>query len=724
MNGRRTLLTLLTDGVGRSRRTCQMRCGDQCSHPVPNESDNDYIGDIITSAISRRTLLQASVVVGGAAALGVGANAFVKAPPASAISFPGSPAGMGWTPIAPSTADAVIVPQGFDQDVVIRWGDPIFPKTPAFDPNNQTAAAQQRQWGYNNDYLGFLPTEDPNVLLMLANHEYTDEYIMFPRYNPAAPTREQVEIAWAAHGLSVVAVRKVAGTGNLEPILEHRLNRRFHTQTRFELTGPVAGHELVRTSADQSGRSVLGTLNNCSGGLTPWGTWLTAEENFNQYFGNAAAVTEPVAAARLKRYGISGAASERKWERFDNRFDLAEEPNEANRFGWIVEVDPFDPQSTPKKRTALGRFKHEAANIAVAKDGRVAAYMGDDERFDYFYKFVSANKMVAASRAAGSRAATARANSDLLDNGTLYVAKFTGNSGAMDGTGKLPADGRFDGTGEWIKLASGTQSFVEGMSAEEVYLFTRQAADKMGATKMDRPEDAEPSPRTGKVYIALTNNTDRGKAGKAGADEANPRNLNKHGHVLELIEDGNDSAATTFTWNLFLVAGDPNDPTTYFGGFDKAQVSPISCPDNVAFDEHGNLWIATDGSQLGAHDGMFAAVAEGASRGQLKQFLSVPKGAECCGPWVDAERVAAAIQHPGETDGASFEAPSSHWPDGGTSVPRPSIVVAWPRAAATPPPVTPTPGQPAPGQPAPGQPAPGQPTPPKESTGGLAKTGR
>ncbi|GAB3624214.1 PhoX family protein [Mariniluteicoccus endophyticus] len=720
MENRRNLLTLLTPAIGRQQLTCQMRCADQCSQPVPNETDNEYLGDVITGAISRRSLLQATVVVGGVAAAGAGATAFVKAPEAAAIPFVGSPQGMGWNAIAPSTADTVVVPEGFDQDVVIRWGDPIFPRTPQFDPMNQTAASQQRQWGYNNDYLGFLPTDDPNVLLMVANHEYTDEYIMFPGYDPENPTREQVEIGWAAHGLSVVGVRKVPGTGNVEPIIDHPLNRRFHTLSEFELTGPVAGHPLVRTAADASGRRVYGTLNNCSGGLTPWGTWLTAEENFNQYFGNADKVTDATTAARLKRYGITSVASERKWERFDRRFDLAQEPNEANRFGWIVEIDPFDPHSTPKKRTALGRFKHEAANISVAADGRVAAYMGDDEKFDYFYKFVSAEKM----QTNGTRRARVRANSDLLDNGTLYVAKFSGNSGPMDGSGALPADGKFDGTGQWIKLASGNTSYVEGMTAAEVYLFTRQAADKVGATKMDRPEDAQPSPTTGKVYIALTNNSDRGKTGKAGADEANPRNLNKHGHVLELIETNNDAAAETFSWNLFLVAGDPNDSATYFGGFDKSQVSPISCPDNVTFDEHGNLWISTDGSQLGAHDGMFAAVAEGPQRGLLKQFLSVPTGAECCGPWVDSERVAAAIQHPGEVDGATFESQRSHWPDGGTSVPRPSVVVAWPRAAAvTPPPATATPSQPA--SPAPSEPAGPTPAPvPKESSGGLAKTGQ
>lgn len=412
---------------------------------------------------------------------------------------------------------------------------------------------------------------------------------------------------------------------------------------------------------------MLGTLNNCAGGTTPWGTTLHGEENFNQYFAGGSSATD-------KRYGIGTGATERKWERFDKRFDVAQEPNEPHRFGWVVELDPCDPDFTPRKRTALGRFKHEAAQPRLTADGRPVVYMGDDERFDYFYKFVSSKRMKK-----GSSRAAREHNLTLLDEGTLYVAKLTGDSPAaeIDGTGKLPDDGEFDGSGQWIPLATGDRSHVPGMTAEEVYVFTRLAADKVGATKMDRPEDVEPSPRTGRVYIALTNNTDRGKPGKAAADEANPRNLNKHGQILELAEHWDDPAGDGFAWRLFLVAGDPNDPATYFSGFPKEKVSPISCPDNVAFDPHGNLWISTDGNQLGSHDGLFGVATHGERRGELKQFLTVPSGAETCGPLVQDRRVLVAVQHPGEIDGASVEKPASVWPDGPGKIVRPSVVAVW-----------------------------------------------
>ncbi len=215
------------------------------------------------------------------------------------------------------------------------------------------------------------------------------------------------------------------------------------------------------------------------------------------------------------------------------------------------------------------------------------------------------------------------------------------------------------------------------MTAEEVFVFTRLAGDKAGATKMDRPEDIEPSPRTGKVYVALTNNTNRGKSGYAAADEPNPRNANKHGHVLELTERRNRADATTFGWSLFLVAGDPEDPSTYFAGFPKDRVSPISCPDNVAFDPHGNLWISTDGNQLGSHDGLFGVAVQGDRRGELKQFLTVPTGAETCGPLVQDRRVLVAVQHPGEVDGATVDRPASTWPDGPGRIVRPAVVAVW-----------------------------------------------
>ncbi|MFJ1595720.1 PhoX family protein [Streptomyces sp. NPDC088261] len=678
----RTFLPLIGSSShpgGRSALTCKYRCGDACFHEVPNKTDNEYLGDVIAGALSRRSLVRAAGIVTVAAATGTALAVGTGDTPASAAAAtgghghghtptPDGARGLRFTPVAPNLADQVTVPAGYSQHVVIRWGEPILRGAPAFDPDKQTAKAQAGQFGYNNDFLSLLPLKgERGRQVLVANHEYTDEILMFKGYNAAAPTREQVEIAWAAHGLSVVVVEEDRGSGKLTAVTRHQLNRRLTATSEFRLTGPAAGSELLRTSADRTGTKVLGTLNNCAGGTTPWGTTLHGEENFNQYFANASSTTD-------LRYGIGTGATERKWELFDKRFDVKQEPNEVHRFGWVVELDPYDPESTPRKRTALGRFKHEAAQPRLTADGRPVVYMGDDERFDYFYKFVSSKRM----RKGGSRADHAY-NLTLLDEGTLYVAKLTGDSpaGEFDGTGKLPADGEFDGSGVWIPLATGDVSHVPGMTAEEVYVFTRLAGDKVGATKMDRPEDVEPSPRTGRVYIALTNNTDRGKAGKAGADEANPRNANKHGQILELAENWDDPAGDGFAWRLFLVAGDPKDPATYFAGFPKDKVSPISCPDNVAFDPHGNLWISTDGNALGTHDGLFGVATQGERRGELKQFLTMPNGAETCGPIIQDRRVLVAVQHPGELDGASVEKPASAWPDGPGRIVRPSVVAVW-----------------------------------------------
>ncbi len=668
---------------GRSAMTCRYRCGDACFHETPNVSGNDYVGDVIAGALSRRSMVRAAAVVTVAAAAGGVVDGAV-APPAVAAQGRGRESrggkghraarGLRFATVPPNTADAVVVSEGHAQNVVIRWGDPILRGAPAFDPDRQSAKAQAGQFGYNNDYMAVLDVPDErHRQLMVINHEYTDEQLMFAGYDAEAPTREQAEIGWAAHGLSVLVVQEEQRSGRLTAVTRHRLNRRITGTTPFEVSGPAAGSDLLKTSADPEGTRILGTLNNCGGGITPWGTVLSGEENFNQYFANGGSVTEPTAAARLKRYGVTGGASQRKWERFDQRFDVAREPNEVHRFGWVVEIDPYDPDATPRKLTALGRFKHEAAEPRLTADGRPVLYMGDDEKFDYFYKFVSHKRMKR-----GNTRAAREHNRTLLDEGTLYAAKFSGDSaGEIDGSGKLPEDGAFDGSGEWIPLASGDTSYVPGMTAEEVYVFTRIAADKVGATKMDRPEDVEPSPRTGRVYIALTNNSDRGKTGKAPADEVNPRNGNKHGQILELSERGDDPAADRFRWRLFLVCGDPEDPATYFGGFPKDQVSPISCPDNLTFDVHGNLWISTDGNALGSHDGLFGVATAGERRGEVKQFLTVPTGAETCGPVVQERRVMVAVQHPGEVDGASVEKPASQWPDGEGELVRPSVVSVW-----------------------------------------------
>ncbi|MEU5160128.1 PhoX family protein [Streptomyces sp. NPDC020875] len=680
------LLSAAPHAGGRSALTCRYRCGDACFREVPNTSGNEYAGDIIASALSRRSMVRAAAVVTVAAAAGAATVAGPGGGGATAVAAPAGHPGKGhghgnkpgaggdgarglrFEPVAPNTDDKVTVPSGYTQGIVIRWGDPILRGTPAFDASRQTAKAQAGQFGYNNDFLSLLPLPgERGRQVLVANHEYTDEVLMFRGYDPENPTREQVEIAWAAHGLSVVVVEEERRSGRLTPVTRHHLNRRLTATSPFRLTGPAAGGALLRTSADPTGRHVLGTLNNCAGGETPWGTTLHGEENFDQYFANGSSATD-------KRYGLGSGATERKWERFDKRFDVAREPQESHRFGWVVELDPYDPDFTPRKRTALGRFKHEAAQPRLTDDGRPVVYMGDDERFDYFYKFVSSKRMMQ-----GRSRAAREHNRTLLDEGTLYVAKLSGDSpvSEIDGSGRLPADGEFDGSGVWIPLATGNTSHVPGMTAEEVYVFTRLAGDKVGATKMDRPEDVEPSPRTGRVYVALTNNTDRGKAGKPGADEANPRNLNKHGQILELAENWDDPAGDGFAWRLFLVAGDPKDPATYFAGFPKERVSPISCPDNVAFDPHGNLWISTDGNKLGSHDGLFGVATHGDRRGELKQFLTVPKGAETCGPVIQERRVLVAVQHPGEIDGASVEQPASAWPDGPGRLVRPAVVAVW-----------------------------------------------
>ncbi|WP_137722923.1 PhoX family protein [Prescottella subtropica] len=686
MNLKPLALFVKHDGMSsRASITCQYKCGHACAHDVPNNSNGEYFGDIVKSAMTRRGMLRGSaatvLAVGAGSVLAACGNETATAATGSvdsgsAGSATGSTApGTVFSPVAPNKQDALVVPDGYEQGVVIRWGDPMFEDAPAFDFDNQTSAAAERQFAFNNDFAALLPVEgQPNAYLLVASNEYTTEPFMFRGYDPENPTEEQVKIGWANHGLSVVQVQGEAGSGRLTPQFG-QYNRRITARTEFAVTGPAAGSDLLETSADPTGTRVLGTIANCSGGLTPWGTVLSGEENFNSYFANGEQVTDPTAAARLKRYGVEGAASERKWERFDSRFDVAAEPNEVNRFGWVVEIDPWDASSTPVKHTAMGRFKHEAATVYITGDGTVVSYSGDDERFDYMYKFVSSRKM----QPGNSRAAM-RHNMTLLDAGTLYVAKLTGDDpAAIDGSGKLPASGAFAGTGQWIPLLrtgedGRGESLVDGMTAEEVAVFTRLAGDKVGATKMDRPEDFEPNPHTGKVYVALTNNTKRGVDGKAAADTANPRNNNKNGQVLEIDDQ---HAGTSFTWNLLLVCGDPATADTYFGGFDKSKVSPISCPDNLAFDPHGNLWISTDGNALKSNDGLFSVVLEGDRRGETKQFLTVPIGAETCGPIVDEKRVIVCVQHPGETDDASIETPASHWPDGGSSQPRPSVVAVW-----------------------------------------------
>ncbi|MBU3749722.1 MAG: PhoX family phosphatase [Mycobacterium sp.] len=678
-------LNMFVHHDGRSSRqpiTCRYRCGNACAHAAPNTSDNEYFGDIVAgigAALPRRSLLKAAGVtvlaVSAGSALAACSTTTESGRPAPSAAPP-APPGMNFAAVAPNSEDAVVIPAGYRQRVVIGWGDPVLPGAPVFDLRNQTAAAQRQQFGFNNDFAGLLPIPDaPNRYLLVVNHEYTTERFMFPGYDEDKPTRGQFEVAVAAHGLSVVEVER--GPDGLTPVLG-RYNRRITADSPFVLTGPAAGSEFVTTAIDPTGRAVSGSVNNCSGGVTPWGTILSGEENFNSYFGAAETSPEPSpeTAARWKRYGIKVEPSQRRWETFDNRFDLTATPNEVNRFGWVVELNPWDPNSTPVKHSALGRFKHEGATIHVTADGTVVAYSGDDERFDYMYKFISARKIQS-----GRDPAAMAANMTILDEGTLYVAKLSSDIPAaqIDGSGNLPADGSFRGSGTWIPLLrSGpdgkAESLVDGIPAHEVAVFTRLAGDQVGATKMDRPEDFEANPKTGKVYVALTNNDKRGAPDKPAADAANPRNDNKNGQILEITDD---HAGTSFTWDLLLVCGDPAAADTYFGGFDKSKVSPISCPDNLTFDSFGNLWIATDGNALGSNDGLFAVALEGPTRGETRQFLTVPLGAETCGPTISPDLVTVCVQHPGEHDDNSLDNPLSRWPEGGNGTARPAVVAVW-----------------------------------------------
>jgi len=661
-----TLLPMAGQTHGnRSAVTCHLRCGDACSVTAPNTTQTSYFRDVAAKALSRRSVVGTGVAVAALTAVPM-APAAAKPGPGGRAARGGASRNLPFSPIAPAavTVDDVTVPAGYRWDPILRWGDPILPGAPAFDAARQSPEAQAGQFGYNNDYLDIIETNRAGTrALLVCNHEYTNEGIMFP---PGTAAETVIRTAWAAHGMSVVELERRSRGDVWTYVPGARLNRRITLDTPFAVDGPAAGSDLLKTTEDPTGRTVRGTMNNCSGGTTPWGTVLSGEENFNQYF--LATGTDP----REKRYGL-GAQDSRGWRTYDPRWNAttADYKNEPNRFGWVVEVDPTDPTSTPVKHTAMGRFKHEGANVIVNRDGHVVAYMGDDERFDYLYRFVSRDTM-----RPGNSAKARKHNLQLLSEGDLSVARFTGDG--LD-------DGVSDGTGEWIPLTRGGESMVPGFSLEEVLVFTRLAADAVQPTKMDRPEDVEPSRHNGNIYVACTNNADRGKLGKEGPTEPNPRAANKDGHVVEIVPTAGDHTRDTFSWSLLLICGDAASAGTYFGGW-TGPVSPISCPDNVAFDSEGNLWVSTDGqpNAIKVSDGLFKVPVEGPERGHVQQFLAVPSGAETCGPVIHDRdgSVFVAVQHPGE-DG-TWAAPQSRFPDfvpaGGTAAagqfsgPRPTVV--------------------------------------------------
>jgi secreted PhoX family phosphatase len=624
-----------------------------------NPTENLTMGEIIATRFNRRDLLRGSLAVAAiSATVGTRALAANEQPAKK-----GTAASFDFKEIEAGVDHTHHVAEGYDAKVLLRWGDPLFPDTPEFDPKNQTPERQARQFGYNTDFVGYIPIDGSSDHgLLVANHEYTNEELMFPGVGIqdakdvafAKMTRDLVDIEMAAHGGAVVEIRRV--NGEWQVVKDSKYTRRITAETPMDITGPAAGHDRMKTSADTTGRKVRGMINNCAGGVTPWGTWLSCEENFNGYFWGSLGEAHSEA-KNYKRYGIGTPAY--AWGKFHDRFDLAKEPNEANRFGWVVEIDPFDPNFVPKKRTALGRTKHEGAAGITNGDGRYVIYLGDDERFDYVYKFVTAGKVDTQNRAA---------NFGLLDEGTLYVAKYNP-----------------DGKGTWLPMVQGQGPLTEAngfKSQADVLIETRRAADLLGATKMDRPEDIEANPQTNRVYVMLTNNTRR-KDDQV--DAANPRANNAFGHVVEMMPDGGDHASTAFTWEVLVKCGDPSvasvgatfsSETTKNGWF--------GMPDNCAIDSQGRLWISTDGNNAkatGRADGLWAMETEGEMRGTSKHFFRVPVGAEMCGPFFtpNDETLFLAVQHPGEAEeGApvSFDNPITRWPDFKDGMPpRPSLLV-------------------------------------------------
>jgi len=599
------------------------------------------MSDIVEARITRRALLKGA---GATAVMALTVPLMACEPGAEADDF-------SFNEINRGSDETHHVPDGYSADILLRWGDPLFADAPAFDSSKLSAADQERQFGYNCDYIGFHALSDKHGLLCV-NHEYFSSQLVFEGVAQGRKrSKAECEVEQAGHGGSIVEIVRDAA-GKWSPNLASSYNRRITAgSTDMILTGPAAGSDRLKTEDDPSGRHVVGTMNNCAGGITPWGTYLMAEENINgNFMGDLPA--DHHEARNHKRYGVPG--NRYNWGEYFDRFDIAKTPNEPNRFGWVVEVDILDPASTPKKRTALGRFKHEGAENVLAPDGRVVVYMGDDQRFDYVYKFVSGKAYDPADR---------KANMDLLDEGTLYTARFDE-----------------DGTVHWLPLVFGNGPLTpenDFNSQADVLIEARRAADLLGATPMDRPEDVEPNPSTGRVYVMLTNNHKR-KDGQQ--DAANPRAKNIYGHIIEIVEPDGDFASTTSTWDILVRCGDPKDPqagATWHNA--TSEDGWFGSPDNCAIDPSGRLWVSTDGNEnTGACDGLWALSTDGKQRGRSRAFFRAPIGAEVCGPrfTADGRSLFIAVQHPGDVDGASAENPATRWPDFESNVPpRPSVIV-------------------------------------------------
>jgi secreted PhoX family phosphatase len=624
---------------------------------APRESARaSDLNSVIALRLTRRRFVLASAAGSMVASLGLGGHADDTRPPMA--TEPAIQSRFRFTELKRATGTDHAVAPEYRADVLIRWGDPLFADSPPFEPHRLTPAAQARQFGYNNDYLGFIPlpeiTAGEQRGLLCVNHEYASSNLMFADFSwifTGWITEKTCGVELAAHGGSVVEIARVHGLWRV--VTGSALNRRIlGFGTPMKLTGPAAGHERLKTGIDPTGTCVNGMIANCAGGITAWQTWLSCEENFNGGFMGEIPEDHP----ETRNHGIYGVPEKfYRWGKWNAEFDVTREPRSPNRFGWVVEIDPLDPASVPKKRTALGRLKHEGAESVVAKNGRVVVYMGDDQKFEHVYKFVSRDAFNPDDR---------KANLDLLDHGTLYTARFDA-----------------DGTVHWLPLLHGQGPLTPANQFQDqgdVLIETRMAADLLGATPMDRPEDIQVSPVNGRVYVVLTNNDERDADQ---VDAANPRADNVFGHIIEVTEDGNDHTANRGRWEILVRCGDPADEDS--GAMWNAATTAdgwFGAPDNIAFDPTGRMWVATDGND--GNDGLWGVETEGALRGTGKAFYRAPEGAEVCGPCFtpDGQSLFLAIQHPGDALTASFDDPDTRWPDFAEDMPpRPAVVVVQPR---------------------------------------------